>query len=134
MKGFWEKSPAGGQAGHAVFLSVCNTAERASVFCGTGPDLLSAWKHADAQVMAFLENSNFDPVWVKADVVFFSDTLEEEEFIQKILAARHEFYRYGVAFDKHFQTALLEALKARVGKYLQGREQEGGKAKWIMSK
>lgn len=106
---FLGKSPAGGQAGHAVFLSVCNTAERASVFCGTGPDLLSAWKHADAQVMAFLENSNFDPVWVKADVVFFSDTLEEEEFIQKILAARHEFYRYGVAFDKHFQTALLEA-------------------------
>lgn len=32
------------------------------------------------------------------------------------------------------QAALLEALKARVGKYLQGREQEGGKAKWIMSK
>ena len=40
---FLGKSPAGGQAGHAVFLSVCNTAERASVFCGTGPDLLSAW-------------------------------------------------------------------------------------------
>ena len=32
------KSPAGGQAKQAVFLSICDTTERARVFYGTGPD------------------------------------------------------------------------------------------------
>lgn len=103
------KSPAGGEAGQAVFLSVCNTAERASVFCGTGADLNSAWRDADARVKEFLKNSNYDPVWVKADVVTSSDILQEEELIREVRKARHEFYRYGVAFDRNFQTALLEA-------------------------
>ena len=56
------KSPAGGQAGHAVFISVCNTAERASVFCGTGKDLRAAWKDAEAQTEKFLKKGNYDPV------------------------------------------------------------------------
>lgn len=102
-------SPAGGQAGQAVFLSVCNTAERASVFCGTGTTLEAAWKNADKKVLKFLEGSNYVPVWVKADVVCSSDTVDEAEFIHSIKAARHEFYRFGVAFDKNYETALLEA-------------------------
>lgn len=40
-------NPAGGQAKQVVFLSVCNTAERASVFCGTGSSLQEAWSAAD---------------------------------------------------------------------------------------
>lgn len=103
------KSPAGGQAGQAVFLSVCNTAQRASVFCGTGADLQSAWKNVDTQVRKFLTNSNYDPIWVKADVVDFSDTIQKDELAKEVRKARHEFYRYGIAFDPNFQTALLEA-------------------------
>lgn len=109
MKASLGKSPAGGQAGQAVFLSVCNTAQRASVFCGTGADLDSAWKNAEDQVRKFLENSNYDPIWIKADVVDFSDTVQTEELVQEVREARHEFYRYGIAFDPNFQTALLEA-------------------------
>lgn len=103
------KSPAGGQVGHAVFLSVCDTTERASVFCGTGPDLEAAWKAADEQVMDFLAGSRYDPVWVKADVVYTSDILDTAELTEAVLAAREEFYRYGIAFDRLFETALLEA-------------------------
>lgn len=103
------KNPAGGQAGQAVFFSVCNTTERASVFCGTGPDLRSAWDDADRQVTDFLANSHYDPVWVKVDVVCISDTLLTEELEQAVRSARHEFYRRGVAFDPHFETALLES-------------------------
>lgn len=102
-------SPAGGQAGQAVFLSVCNGEERAMVFSGVGADLDEAWKTADAKVTEFLLGSNYNPVWVKADVVSSSDTLLEKELVQEVIAARHEFYRYGVAFDKKFETALLEA-------------------------
>lgn len=102
-------SPAGGQAGYAVFLSICNTAERASVFCGTGVTLETAWDNADKKVLKFLGQSNYEPVWVKADVVCSSDTLDEAEFARDVRAARHEFYRFGVAFDKKYETALLEA-------------------------
>lgn len=102
-------SPAGGQAGQVVFLSICNTAERASVFCGTGATLEMAWDNANKKTIEFLKHSNYEPVWVKADVVYSSDTLEASEFVRDIRAARHEFYRFGVAFDKKFETALLEA-------------------------
>lgn len=102
------KSPAGGQAGQVVFLSVCDTTERASVFCGTGADLQTAWNAADKQVMNFLEEGNYDPVWVKVDVVYISDVLQSEELARAVVAARHEFYRFGIAFDRTFQTALLE--------------------------
>ncbi len=103
------KSPAGGQAGQAVLISVCNTGERARVFCGTGRDLPSAWKNAARQVQEFLKGGNYDPVWVKADVVESSDLLQTEELVREVKRARHEFYRYGIAFDPNFQTALLEA-------------------------
>lgn len=102
-------NPAGGQARQVVFLSVCNTAERASVFCGTGSSLREAWSAADKKVTEFLRNSHYDPVWVKADVVYTSDTILMEELEKEVRAARHEFFRYGVALDQTFQTALLEA-------------------------
>lgn len=103
------KDPAGGQAGYAVFFSVCNTAERASVFCGTGTGLHAAWDAASKTLLEFLADSDYDPVWLKADVVCASDVLQEEELAQAVLASRHEFYRLGVAFDRRFETALLEA-------------------------
>ena len=102
-------SPAGDQAGQAVFFSICDTTERARVFCGTGPDLPSAWNDADRKATAFLKGHSYDPAWVKADVVYTSDTLTQEELTQAVHAARSEFYRYGVAFDPRFKTALLEA-------------------------
>lgn len=102
-------SPAGGQARQAVFLSICDGAERASVFCGTGSDLDTAWDNADAKVTAFLETSNYNPVWVKADIVNKTETLQTQELDKAVLAARHEFYRWGAAFDPIFETALLEA-------------------------
>lgn len=103
------KSPAGGQASQAVFLSLCNQEERASVFYGTGADLRAAWQEADQKAAAFLEGGNYDPVWVKADVVYFSETIEAQELKRQVLAARHEFYRFGLAFDSRFDVALLEA-------------------------
>lgn len=103
-----EKSPAGGQAGQAVFLSVCNTEERARVFCGTGADLKTAWKNAAAEVEAFLGGGNYDPVWLKADVVYTSDVLDGEELSRAIRKSRSGFFRYGIALDEKYETAFLE--------------------------
>ena len=102
-------APAGGKAGHAVLISVCNTEQRASVFTGTGKDVETAWQNADDQVAAFLMDSNFDARWVKADVVFTSEVVDTDELSQQLKKSRDGFFRYGVAFDEKYQLALLEA-------------------------
>ncbi len=102
-------NPAGETAGQAVFISICNTQQRARVFTGTGKDLDSAWEAASKQAQKFLSGSNYDPKWVKADVVYTSRVLDTKELSEEVRSARNEFYRYGIAFDGDYQTALLEA-------------------------
>lgn len=101
-------NPAG-SAGYAVFISVCDTAQRASVYTGTGEDPDAAWKDADQKTEAALRQSGLQPVWVKADVVYLSEILTMQQLGQEIKASRSEFFRYGAAFDDEFHTALLEA-------------------------
>lgn len=103
------KSPAGGPAGYAVFFSICNTEERSRVFCGTGGDMESAWEKAETKVKKFLKVNNYDPIWIKADVVSSSDVWDTEELNIEIKKSRSEFFRYGIAFDSTYETALLEA-------------------------
>lgn len=103
------KDPAGEQAGYAVFLSVCDTTQRASVFCGMGDSLRSAWDDAGGQAEKFLEDSGYDPVWVKADVVCASSVIKRVDIEHKVRTSRHESCRIGLAFDPGFGTALLEA-------------------------
>ena len=102
-------SPAGSQARQVVFISICDTEHRASVFTGAGSDLDAAWKAADKKVQKFLANNYFEPEWVKADVVSSSREVSLSELTKEVIEARHEFYRYGVAFDPMYETALLEA-------------------------
>lgn len=101
-------SPAG-QAGNAVFISVCDGTARASVYTGTGSTVDEAWDDAVERAGEALEESGLSPKWVKADVVCQSETVPAEELDRAVLASRHEFFRYGAAFDGGFQTALLEA-------------------------
>ena len=106
----WElgSTPAG-TIGHAVMISVCDTQQRASVFTGTGADLDSAWEAANKKVEAFLKQSKLQPTWVKADVVYISETVDAAALNQAIKNSRNEFLRYGIAFDGNYQTALLES-------------------------
>lgn len=101
-------SPAG-DAGNAVFFSVCNTKKRAVVYSGTGDSLQSAWNAAEQAAEKGLKNTGINPVWVKVDVVLSSRSITEKKLIKEVRAARHEFYRYGVSFDSNFNTALIEA-------------------------
>ena len=101
-------NPAG-SAGHAVFLSVCDGTQRASVYTGTGKTLAEAWDAAVEHAEKALRQSGLAPLWVKADVLYLSEAVTAKELSKATIAARHEFFRYGVAFDAGFQTALLEA-------------------------
>ena len=98
------KDPAG-KAGYAVFFSVCDKKSRARVFSGTGKTLDAAW---DAAKAAAIGQLSVEPVWVKADVVLESRKITSEQLQKEVRAARHEFYRYGVAFDENFSLAMVE--------------------------
>lgn len=102
------KDPAG-DAGHAVFISVSDTASRALVFTGTGETLADAWNTAILEADKGLTESVMLPHWIKVDITYLSETIPLETLNQAILASRSEFFRYGVAFDGAFDTALLEA-------------------------
>lgn len=106
----WElgDTPAG-DFGHAVFFSVCDGTVRASVYKGTGTDLSSAWEAAVTTAAAALQKNGLEPLWVKADIVYVSELVSMEELQKAVYRSRHEFFRYGVAFDSTYQTALLEA-------------------------
>lgn len=103
------KNAAGEQAGQAVFLSVCDGTQRARVFTGTGRDLQSAWKTADAKATEFLSDNDVEPIWVKADVVCESAQVPYDLLSDASAASSEELLRAGVAFDSSFEMAFLEA-------------------------
>ena len=101
-------APAG-SAGHVVFISACDGMERASIYTGTGENLSDAWNDAVKRAEKDIRERNITPIWVKADVLTASEVVSMDKLAKDVRAARHEFFRYGAAFDPEFETALLEA-------------------------
>jgi len=99
----------------AVFLSVCNAKTRALVFRGSGSNLKVAWNNAEKRLNEYLKKQMakkkpFAVVWAKADVVISYEEIRTTN-INKIIE-KHEwqnFARFGIAFDKSFNRAFLEA-------------------------
>lgn len=100
---------APGTPARVVFISVCDGTERAKVFTGTGADSEAAFDDANEQARAYVETYQFNPLWVKADIVNSSQLLSSDEFSVELRHWRHEFFRSGISFDMNFRTALLEA-------------------------
>jgi hypothetical protein len=95
---------------YAVFLSVSDGKTRAAVFHGTGKTPEDAWKEADRQTRAYLEEKEMAPLWVKADLVDSVETKTIEDFNREVAEAPYQnFFRKGIALDPAFQTAFLEA-------------------------
>ncbi len=92
-----------------VFLSVCNGDERTKVFTGKGDSFDAAWDDALNQAQDYVSDNTYSPVWVKADVMTEAEAFNTAEFSVELHHFRHEFFRYGIAFDSDFNTALLEA-------------------------
>lgn len=101
-------APAG-QAGHAVFLSVSDVETRAQVFSATAPGPEEAWQKAQAQALASFRRSGKTPNWVRADLVYISNSVDSASLSQSAAEAGSGNFRYGIAFDPDFNTALLEA-------------------------
>jgi len=100
-------NPAG-DVGYAVFFSVSDGQKRAEVYAGIGSDVDAAWSAAAEKTVEGLKKSKTQPLWVKTDAVFISDTYTISQLEEAVREARSGFLRFGVAFDNRFHTALLE--------------------------
>ena len=101
-------SPAG-EAGNAVFLSVCDTTQRAVVFTGTGETVDEAWENASQKASDRIGEGTLKPVWLKADIVYLSETIGTQDLNNDLKNSRQEFFRYGVSLDAEWKNAFLEA-------------------------
>lgn len=112
-----EASPAGEDAGYVVFLSVCGGTERAAVRHGTGETPEAAWEAAAVAAEEAVKAGGPAPLWVKADLVYVSAELSAEALsnIGEVFGPGN--FRYGLAFDSGYKTALLEAELNSAGIY-----------------
>ena len=93
-----------------IFLSLCNVQERAIVVKGIGNTLESAWQRAASNAAQIIADKNFDVVWVKADIVNTAEEILTVNLNAKIVEDKYQyFFRQGIALDKSFETAFLEA-------------------------
>lgn len=101
-------APAG-EAGCVVFFSVCGGTEQASVYSAAGDTLDGAWDAAASAAETALERGGPAPLWVKADLVYLSQAVPADWLENIGTAFGSGGFRYGLAFDPDYRTALLEA-------------------------
>ena len=92
-----------------VFISVCNTKERALVFRHTAVSLETAWQGCCAAVNKYVNTHSYDCVWIKADYVCSSEIRSLNDVIAEISGSFGQYFRNGISFDDKYQTALIEA-------------------------
>ncbi len=92
-----------------VFFSVCDTLTRAKVVRFAAPTLAEAWHGACKSTVRFVSSKEYNPAWVKADIMCRSERISTEKLIETISKGYHEFYRRGISFDDEYKTAMLEA-------------------------
>lgn len=111
-----KENPAGA-VGNVVFLSVCGGTERARVYSGTGAAPEDAWDAAVAAAEQGLKKDGPDPLWVKADLVYLSELAQADWLSHIGEAFGSGGFRYGLALDPNYETALLEAELNSAGIY-----------------
>ena len=102
-------APAGDQAGHVVFLSLSDGVHRTRVFTGTGPTLDAAWELASKEGLNMVDSSHFQPVWLRADVVFTSMEVSHGELEEMLKDSQNVSRRWGLSLDPVYDIAFPEA-------------------------
>ena len=95
---------------YVVFLSVCDSAERARVFNGTGNTLETAWDNAEKSATAFMRGNKYNLLWAKSDIVDSAELVAKTDLNNYTVSTIFQnFFRKGIAFDNDFDVAFLEA-------------------------
>lgn len=106
-------NPAGEEAQYVVFLSLCDKENMASVYHGTGKTLVDAWNTAIQEAAQY----KFDICWAKTDIVSASELISSDSLDSSLAQSASNSFRFGLAFDENFETALLEEELNAVGVY-----------------
>lgn len=93
----------------AVFISLCNTKERAHVCHSTGDTLEAAWNATVESARNFLKKNNVEPRWIKVDIVHKAEIKPLQQAVNEMFYSYNEFYRSGISLDKNFRYAFTEA-------------------------
>ncbi|MDR0293631.1 MAG: glycosyl hydrolase family 88 [Oscillospiraceae bacterium] len=95
--------------GPIVFLSVCDSKQRAYVAKGKAATLEAAWKAAEEGARKLISQKNIKAVWVKADIVSSVEEMPAADLHREIAESRYPyFFRKGISFDPAFDVAFLE--------------------------
>ncbi len=98
------------QPKYIVFVSICNGNTRSIVKKGIGYTLREAWDTAGKNIIRYLkQNPNFNPKWIKADLVSNIVQKDYSSLCNELQIARAYFYREGVSFDENFKNAIIES-------------------------
>ncbi|MBQ8841671.1 MAG: glycosyl hydrolase family 88 [Ruminiclostridium sp.] len=94
---------------YAAFISVCDTFTRARVLRYAASSLKEAWHGACNAAMKFVSFNEYDPKWVKADILVNSKRVPLSDVINEVKTGYNEFYRHGLSFDDEMKTTMIEA-------------------------
>ena len=99
-----------GKGDFVVFLSLCNTRERATVVKGIAETLESAWVNAEHNAYEIVAQKTFNVIWARADIVNTTEVIKTLDLNKRIVEYYfRNYFRQGIAFDERFTTAFLEA-------------------------
>lgn len=94
---------------YTVFISLCDAKSRAVVLHESAPTLEKAWDKAESTARDYVDDNNYNALWLKADIVDSMSKISVAKFNSDLNGYFNEFYRKGISFDESFETALLEA-------------------------
>lgn len=93
----------------AVFVSVCNTRERAHVCHGTGYSLNEAWDNAINSTITWVRINRMDAQWIKIDIVKNATMAPVNVVVNMMFESYNEFFRRGVSLDPNYKYSFTEA-------------------------
>lgn len=91
-----------------LFLSMGSRDKRADVFHVHQTSIKKAWKSIKKEAVQHMNQSKNDYEWFKVDVVDSEEVYTVDQFIHMISETKKNYFRNGVSFDKHYQSAFLE--------------------------
>lgn len=92
-----------------LFLSLSDGQSQAIVFKGEGKSFIKAWESAVKKAQDYSSAHQYQPIWLKADLVNYVEQINYKMFNYRInQSGNHEFFRYGLSLDSDLNTAFLE--------------------------
>ena len=101
-------SPPGEAAGQVLFFSLGGPAARAAVHIAKGRHIDEAWAEGERLLAAWATRSGVDFKWLRVDWVSEVQPMRWSALCELFTRTKRNYFRFGLAFDPDFHTALLE--------------------------